>query len=160
MCHVVPHPPGSFDWHMAGLWLASALSWRCFSAGHHKLQHPRPTAESAVPSSPSNASGLHAPRPRRGTITSSMRPRKNISDGPSGRSWCRYCTEIVYFKSPPYMAFPTAADPMDRAVGPHSPLPCQAWRQLTLRSHPSPNRGPHRTPRHHSQPTAHHTPNR
>jgi hypothetical protein len=26
-----------------------------------------------------------------------------------------------------YRAFPTAADPADRAVGPLSPLPCQAW---------------------------------
>jgi hypothetical protein len=25
------------------------------------------------------------------------------------------------------MAFPTSADPADRAVGPLSPLPCQAW---------------------------------
>jgi hypothetical protein len=32
-----------------------------------------------------------------------------------------------FFKSPLYMAFPTAADPADRAVGPLSPLPCQAW---------------------------------
>jgi hypothetical protein len=26
-----------------------------------------------------------------------------------------------------YRAFPTAADPTDRAIGPLSPLPCQAW---------------------------------
>jgi hypothetical protein len=32
-----------------------------------------------------------------------------------------------FFKSPMYMAFPTAADPADRAVDPLSPLPCQAW---------------------------------
>jgi hypothetical protein len=32
-----------------------------------------------------------------------------------------------FFKSPMYMAFPTAADPTDRYVGPLSPLPCQAW---------------------------------
>jgi hypothetical protein len=32
-----------------------------------------------------------------------------------------------FFKSPLYMAFPTAADPADRAVSPLSPLPCQAW---------------------------------
>jgi hypothetical protein len=56
-----------------------------------------------------------------------MRPPKKVSDGPSGRSWCRYCTEIVYFKSPMYMAFPIAADPADRVVGPLSPLPCHAW---------------------------------
>ena len=31
-----------------------------------------------------------------------------------------------FFKSPMYKAFPTAADPTDRAVGPLSPLPCQA----------------------------------
>jgi hypothetical protein len=31
-----------------------------------------------------------------------------------------------FFKSPMYMAFPTVADPADRAVGPLSPLPCQA----------------------------------
>jgi hypothetical protein len=31
------------------------------------------------------------------------------------------------FKSPLYMAFPTADDPADRAVGPLSPLPCHAW---------------------------------
>jgi hypothetical protein len=53
--------------------------------------------------------------------------QKNISDGPSGRSWCRYRTEIIFFKSPLYMALPTAADPADRAVGPLSPLLCQAW---------------------------------
>ena len=32
-----------------------------------------------------------------------------------------------FFKSPLYMAFPTAADPTDLAVGPLRPLPCQAW---------------------------------
>jgi hypothetical protein len=32
-----------------------------------------------------------------------------------------------FFKSPMYMAFPTTADPADRAVGPLSPLPCQTW---------------------------------
>jgi hypothetical protein len=32
-----------------------------------------------------------------------------------------------FFKSPMYMAFPTAADHADRAVGPFSPLPCQGW---------------------------------
>jgi hypothetical protein len=32
----------------------------------------------------------------------------------------------LFFQSPMYMAFPTAADPTDRAVGPLSPLPCQA----------------------------------
>jgi hypothetical protein len=32
-----------------------------------------------------------------------------------------------FFKSPLYMAFPRAANPADRAVGPLSPLPCQAW---------------------------------
>jgi hypothetical protein len=32
-----------------------------------------------------------------------------------------------FFKSPMYMAFPTAVDPADRAVGPLSPLPCHAW---------------------------------
>jgi hypothetical protein len=31
------------------------------------------------------------------------------------------------FKNPMYKAFPTASDPADRAVGPLSPLPCQAW---------------------------------
>jgi hypothetical protein len=31
-----------------------------------------------------------------------------------------------FFKSPMYMAFPTVADPADRAVGPLSPLLCQA----------------------------------
>jgi hypothetical protein len=34
---------------------------------------------------------------------------------------------IFFFKSPLYRAFPTAADPVDRAVGPLSPLPCQVW---------------------------------
>jgi hypothetical protein len=32
-----------------------------------------------------------------------------------------------FFKSPLNMAFPTAVDPADRAVGPLSPLPCRAW---------------------------------
>jgi hypothetical protein len=32
-----------------------------------------------------------------------------------------------FFKSPMYMASPTAVDPADRGVGPLSPLPCQAW---------------------------------
>jgi hypothetical protein len=31
-----------------------------------------------------------------------------------------------YFKSPLYMASPTAADPADRVVAPLAPLPCQA----------------------------------
>jgi hypothetical protein len=123
MCHVVPHPPESFDWLRDRRWLAS------FPAVHqHHLQHPRPSVDPAVPSSPSNALGLHAPTPRSRIVPCSMRPRKNISDEPSGRSWCRYCTNIVYFKSPLYKALPRAADPADRAVGPLSPLPCQAWR--------------------------------
>jgi hypothetical protein len=45
---------------MAGRRLASALSWRRFSAGHHQLEHPPPTADPAVPSSPSNAHVVHA----------------------------------------------------------------------------------------------------
>jgi hypothetical protein len=32
-----------------------------------------------------------------------------------------------FFKSPMFMAFPIVVDPADRAVGPLSPLPCQAW---------------------------------
>jgi hypothetical protein len=127
MRHVVPHPPASFDRLMGGRWLASALSWRGFPAVHHRLQHPRPTADPAVSSSPSNTSRLHAPPPQSRTIPSSVRPRKNKSDGPSGRSWSRYCTEIAYFKSPLYRAFPIDADPADRVVGPFSPLPCQVW---------------------------------
>jgi hypothetical protein len=46
---------------MAGPRLASALSWCCFPAGHHQLQHPLPTAYPAVPSSPSNAPRVLAP---------------------------------------------------------------------------------------------------
>jgi hypothetical protein len=127
MCHVEPHPPGTFEWHMDGRWLASALSWRCFAVVHHQLQHPRPTVDPAVPSSPLNALGLHAPPPRSRIVPNSMRLRKNMPDGPSGRSRCRYCAEFVYFKSPMYGAFPTTVDHADRAVGPRRPLPCHAW---------------------------------
>jgi hypothetical protein len=84
---------------MAGRRLASALSWRCFPAGHFQLQHPRPTADPAVPSSPSNAFIVRVPPPRSRTVLSSICMRKNISDGPSGRSWCRYLTEIVFIKA-------------------------------------------------------------
>jgi hypothetical protein len=41
-----------------------------------------------------------------------------------------------FFKSPLYMVFPTAADPADRAVGPLSPLPCQAWHGYGVSSGP------------------------
>jgi hypothetical protein len=46
---------------MAGRRLASALSWHCFPAGHRQLQHPPPTADPAVPSSPSKAAEVQAP---------------------------------------------------------------------------------------------------
>jgi hypothetical protein len=69
---------------MARRWLASALSLRCFPAVHHKLQHPRPTADPAVPSSPSNALGLHAPPPRSRIVPNSMRPRKTYRTGRAG----------------------------------------------------------------------------
>jgi hypothetical protein len=39
-----------------------------------------------------------------------------------------------FLKSPLYMAFPIAADPADRAVGPLSPLPCQAWHGYAVSS--------------------------
>jgi hypothetical protein len=32
-----------------------------------------------------------------------------------------------FFKSPPYMAFPTPTNRADRTAGPLSPVPCQAW---------------------------------
>jgi hypothetical protein len=47
------------------------------------------------------------------------RPEREISVSVSHRNYL--------FKSPMYMAFPTSANPADRAVGPLSPLPCQAW---------------------------------
>jgi hypothetical protein len=56
----------------------------------------------------------------------SIRPRKNISDGPSGEILVPVLHRNYFFKSPLYMAFPTADDRADRGVGPLSPLPCQA----------------------------------
>jgi hypothetical protein len=126
MYQVLLPPLRSVDLHMAGRRLASALSWRYFPAGHHQLQHPPPTVDPPVPSSQSNAPEIQVPPPRGRIVLSSICTRKIISDGPSGRSWRRYVTEIILFKSPLYMAFPTAADFADRAVGPLSPLPCQA----------------------------------
>jgi hypothetical protein len=58
--------PGSFDWHKDGRRLASAPSLQCFSAGHHQLQRSRPTADPAVPSSPTNDAEVHAPPHRVG----------------------------------------------------------------------------------------------
>jgi hypothetical protein len=102
----------------------------CFPACHHQLQRLRPSADPAVPSSPPNAPKIHALPPQSRNVSSIIRLRKNISDGPSGRSWRLYCTEITFSKSPMYMAFPTANDLADRAVGPLNPLPCQAWARL------------------------------
>jgi hypothetical protein len=99
MCHVLPHPLGSVEWPKAGRRLASALSWRFFPDGHHQLQHPPPTADPAVPSSPSNAPEVQVPPPRGRTVLSSICMRKNISDGPSGRSWRRRRTEITFSKA-------------------------------------------------------------
>jgi hypothetical protein len=99
MCHVLPHPLGSFDNHMACRRLASALSWRCFPACHFQLRHPPPTVDPAVPSSPSNALVVHVPSPRSRNVLNSICMRKNISDGPSGRFWCRYRTEIISSKA-------------------------------------------------------------
>jgi hypothetical protein len=90
---------GRFDWHMACRRLASALSWRCFPAGHHELQRPCPTADPAVPSSPTNAPEVHAPPPKVGMYLVVSDREKNISDGPSGRFWRRYCTQIVLSKA-------------------------------------------------------------
>jgi hypothetical protein len=84
---------------MVGRRLASALSWRCFPAGHHQLQHPLPTANPAVPSSPSNAYVVHASPPWSSNVCTSIRPRKNISVGPSGRSRCRYRTKTIFSKA-------------------------------------------------------------
>jgi hypothetical protein len=111
---------------MASRRLASALSWRCFPAGHHKLQHPPPTVDPAVPSSPLNACGVHAPPLEVGLYSGVSVREKHI-----GRAEREILVPVLHrnyvFKSPLYMAFPTAPDPADRASGPLSPLPCQAW---------------------------------
>jgi hypothetical protein len=39
-----------------------------------------------------------------------------------------------FFKSPMYRAFPTSANHADQAVGPLSPLPCQAWHSYGISS--------------------------
>ena len=122
----MPHPSVRFDRHRAGRQLASALSWRCFPAGHHQLQHPPPTADPAVPSSPSNAAVVQAPLLKVRLYLGVSVREKHI-----GRAEREILVPVshrnYFFKSPLYRAFPTAADPTDRAVGPLSPLPCQAW---------------------------------
>jgi hypothetical protein len=111
---------------MARRRLASALSWRCFPAGHFELQHPPPTADPTVPSSPSNTHVVQVPPPRSKTVLNSMYAKRHI-----GRAEREILVPVshrnYFFKSPLYMAFSTAADPADRAVGPLSPLPCHAW---------------------------------
>jgi hypothetical protein len=124
LCLVLRHPLVRFDWHKAGRRLASALSWRCFPVGHHQLQHPPPSADPAVPSSPSNAHVVHAPPPRGGTVCRSISPRKKHI----GRAEREILVPVLHRnKSPLHMAFPTTVDPADRALGPLSPLPCHAW---------------------------------
>jgi hypothetical protein len=125
MCHVLPHPSARFDWHKASRRLASALSWRCFLGGHHQLQHPPPTVGPAVPSSPSNAAVVHAPPLKVRLYLGVFVCEKAYWTGRAGDLGAGIRT--FFFKSPLYMAFPTAVDPADRAVGPLSPLPCQAW---------------------------------
>jgi hypothetical protein len=111
---------------MAGRRLASALSWRCFPDGHHQLQHPPPTDDPPVPSSPSNAAVVQPP-PLKVRFYSAVSLReKTYRTGRAGDLGARIRTAIILFKSPLYIAFPTVADPADRAVGPLSPLPCQA----------------------------------
>jgi hypothetical protein len=52
---------------------------------------------------------------------------KNISDWPSGISLC-WCTNIMLFQNPPYMASRQLLIPRIATVGTSfSPLPCQAW---------------------------------
>ena len=122
----MPHPSARFDRHRAGRQLASALSWRCFPAGHHQLQHPPPTADPAVPSSPSNAAVVQVPLLKVRLYLGVSVREKTYRTGRAGDLGAG-SAQNFFFKSPQYRAFPTAADPTDRAVGPLSPLPCQAW---------------------------------
>jgi hypothetical protein len=127
LCHLVPHPPGGFDWHMAGRRLASAISWRCFPGGHNQLQRQRPTADPAVPSTPSNAPEVHAPPPQEGLYPVVLDCEKTYRTARAGDLGAGIAQKLLFLKSPMYMAFSTATYPADRAVGPLSPLPCQAW---------------------------------
>jgi hypothetical protein len=47
----------------------SVLPWRCFPDVRRLLQHPRPTADPSVPSSPPNAPEDTRPTPPNGTVS-------------------------------------------------------------------------------------------
>jgi hypothetical protein len=111
---------------MVGRRLASALSRRCFPAGHHQLQHPPPTADPAVPSSPSNDAVVQAPPLKVRMYSEVFVCEKTYRTGRAGDLGAGIVKHFS-FKSPMYRAFPTTADHADRAVGPLSPLPCHAW---------------------------------
>jgi hypothetical protein len=106
MCHVLPPPLGSVDWHMVGRRLASALSWRCLPAGYHQLQHPPPTVDPAVPSSQSNVPEVQVPPPRGRTVLSSICMRKKYI----GRAEREILVPVLhgnyFFKSPLYRMIP------------------------------------------------------
>jgi hypothetical protein len=53
--------------------------------------------------------------------------KKTYRTGRAGDLGAGIAQKLFFSKSHVYMAFPTAADHADRAIGPLSPLPCQAW---------------------------------
>jgi hypothetical protein len=87
---------------MTGRRRASALSWRGFPVDHRHLQRSRPNVDPAVPFSLPHAREVQVPPPlppQSRIVSSSIWPRNNISDGPIGRSWRRYCTEFFDSKA-------------------------------------------------------------
>jgi hypothetical protein len=108
---------------MVGRGLASALSWRFFPDGHHQLRRPRPTADPAIPSSLLR----YMPHPLKvGLHPIVLDCEKAYRTGRAGDHGAGIAQKL-FLKCHLYMAFPIAADPADRVVGPLSPLPCQAW---------------------------------
>jgi hypothetical protein len=119
---------------MVGRRLASALSWRCFPAGHHQLQRLRPTADPAASSSPSNALEVHAPPHIVGSYQVESNREKTYWTVRAGDLGAGIAHSLYFFISLMYMAFPTPVYPGVRAFGPLSPPPCQAWHSYGVSS--------------------------
>jgi hypothetical protein len=85
------------------------------------LRRPRPTIDPTVPSSPPNAPEVQAPPPIVGLYAVILDREKTYRTARAGDLGAGIARKEFFFKSPLYMAFPTAADPADCAVGPLSP---------------------------------------
>jgi hypothetical protein len=90
-------PQGRLETHRVWRLLSSALPWRRFPVVRRQLQHPRPNADPSVAPF-AKTIRKRGPHPLVGRGFAGIQSRKNISDGPSGRSHC-WCTDILISKT-------------------------------------------------------------